>query len=393
MQYLSGNLPRAIMKGIDIRQIKTVNKSNDSRKDNKSFWDFMQKDISLGNSSAVNDKVKEAFFTELYLLLQAGVDIKTSFSLIMEESSKPAIRKIFNGIKQDIIAGSSLSESLKKSGQFSEYEYYSVLIGEEAGKLPLILKQLALYFSKRIAQKRQVITALTYPAIVTLFALLAVGFMLNFVVPMFADIFKRFGGDLPGFTKAIIQLSEMVQSNIWILLFSTLIIVAVLYYNRNSVWWRNLSSKLLLRMPVIGKLVHKIYLSRFCSSMHLMLESRLTLLRSLSLIEKMIRFYPIEKSIPVIEAGILKGMPLHECLSAYNIYPSKMVSLVKVGEEVNKLEFFFEKLSAQYSEETDYQIKVLGNIIEPLIIIVLGFLVGIILIAMYLPLFELGQNI
>lgn len=382
------------MKGISLKLIDTQKKPDTEREKNgkeKDFFSFLNKDIQLfGNE--ISDKAKESFYLEMGMLLSAGIDIRNVLELVLNEKRKKNIQVVFEKLKEDIVKGSSLSGSLKNSNRFSEYEIFSVQIGEETGKLPEILRDLSLYYTKKIKQRRQIIAALTYPAIVSSFALVAVLFMLNFVVPMFADVFKRFGGELPWITKQILNLSESVKSGFWYFCALLLTVIVLLLSQRKKNWFRSLSGKLLLHTPVIGKLLHKIYLARFCNAMHVMIASKIPMLRAVGLIRQMISFYPIECTLEKVEQDILIGKTLHESLSFSTIYPQKMIALIKAGEEVNKLDFFFNQLYKQYNDETEYQSAILGNLLEPFIIIFLGMLVGVILIAMYLPLFQLGQN-
>lgn len=382
------------MNGINLKLINQKKKPaiiEKSREKQAEVFNILNKEIHLfGNE--INDKTKESFYLEMNMLLSAGIDIRNVLELVLSEKRKKNVHQVFEKIKSDIVKGASLSEALKNSSRFSEYEYFSVKIGEETGKLPEILKDLSGYYTKKIKQRRQIIAALTYPAIVSSFALIAVLFMLNFVVPMFADVFKRFGGELPGITKFILSVSEAVKSGFWAFFFLLLAVVLVLFSQRRKIWFRRLSGKLIINIPVIGKLIHKIYLSRFCNSMHLMIASKVTMLRAIVLIRQMISFYPIESTLQKVEEDIMHGKSLHDSMSAFTIYPHKMLALIKAGEEVNKLDFFFNRLYQQYTDETEHQSAVLGNLLEPFIIIFLGLLVGVILIAMYLPLFQLGQN-
>lgn len=382
------------MSGINLNKIKQPVQKQVSTKEKTPGFNidaFLNKDIRLfGNE--INDKTRESFYLEMNMLLTAGIDLRNVLELILEEKLKKKEKLVFDKIKQDIIKGASLSEALKNSGKFSEYEQFSVQIGEETGKLPDILLELSAFYAKKIKQKRQIISVLTYPAIVSSFAIAALFFMLNFVVPMFADVFKRFGGELPGITRFILRISGMVQSGFWYIFLLFTAVVFFFWTQRSKSWFRNISSKFILAIPVIGKLVQKIYLSRFCNSMQLMIASRISMVRAITLVRHMISFYPIESTLQKVEEDIINGKSLHESLAAFKIYPHKMTALIKAGEEVNKLDFFFNRLYRQYTDETEHQSAILGNLLEPFIIIFLGVLVGIILIAMYLPLFKLGQS-
>lgn len=381
------------MQGIDIKQYRKKQNSGVKlpvSKETKSGWtDLLSKDISLFGAG-LSDKKKEDFYQELGTLLGSGVDIKTSLELIANEQSKEVDKKLFTDIKDQILTGGNLSEAMKSSGKFSAYEYFSVEIGEETGKVTPVLKDLAIYFQKKIKQRRQLVSALTYPAIVLLTSVAAIIFMMNFIVPMFADVFKRFGGDLPFLTAFIVKISGVFRTYFWLVaLFLTGIIVAV-YQIRNTESFRKWSAVLLLKLPVLGEIIRKIYLARFCNSMNLLISSKIPMLRAISLTRQMIGFYPIEQSLVKIEDDIMHGQSLHKSMSDYKIYYSKMITLIKVGEEVNQLDVFFDKLAKQYSEEIEHQSSVISSLLEPFIIIFLGLIVGVILIAMYLPMFQLG---
>ena len=357
----------------------------------KNIFDFLNKDIKLfGNG--LSDKTKEAFFHELSILLIAGIDIKTALELIAQEQAKPSDAVVFEKIKNDIIKGSTLSGALRDTNQFSNYEFYSIQIGEESGKLTRVLSELALFYQKKIKQRRQMVGALTYPAIVLCTSFGAIFFMMNFVVPMFADVFKRFGGDLPVLTQTILNASHFFSSYFWLFILFIISIIVFVFTQRNELWYRKNSTALLLKIPIVGEMMRKIYLARFCNSMTLLIGSKIPILRAIGLIKQMIGFYPIEISLEQVEKDILLGKSLHESLAAFTIYHKRMISLLKVGEEVNKLESFFDKIAQQYNDDVEHQTTLISGMIEPFMIIFLGVIVGVILIAMYLPLFQLSST-
>lgn len=380
---------------VDIRKIKKNVKtprgtSGGKNGEGKGIWEFLNKDINLG-VSIINDRVKENFYLELSTLLEAGVDIRTILEMLRDEQKNKKRKSVFNKLLEQIVSGASLSAALHSSGKFSKYEYFSVLIGEESGKLVQVLKDMAFYYQKKIKQRRQVIGALTYPLVVLTVAFLAISFMVGYVVPMFSDVFKRFGSDLPPITKAVIEGSSIFKRFLkYFILFLVFAIVAG-YRQRNKNWFRDISSRIMLSIPVIGSIVHKIYLSRFANTMALLNSSKVPLLQALQMTRQMIGFYPIEASLYAIEEKVMNGIPFHKSMEEHPIYPLKMITLVKVGEQVNQLELFFTRISEQYGNEVEHQTGMLSKLLEPLIIVVLGFVVGLILIAMYLPMFRLGQ--
>jgi type IV pilus assembly protein PilC len=380
---------------IDIRDIRNNQKFNAEtvaipKADKISFWQLLNKDFKLFGSG-IPEKIKESFYMELGTLMAAGVDIKSSIDLIRNEQTKKKYQEVFTNILEKVIAGSTLSSALKESSKFTAYEYFSIQIGEETGKIIEVLNELGIYFKKKINQQRQIIGAITYPVLVLCVAIGAVSFMITYVVPMFSDVLKRFGGDLPFITKLVLSISTFSRHYSLIFLLLILTIFVIIISQKDKIWVRDIGSKVIMRMPLAGQIVRKIYIARFANTMSLLIASRMPLLQSIQLVKQMVRFYPIEQSLDRVESDILSGISLHKSLSQYPVYPNKMVSLIKVGEEVNQLDVFFAKISEQYSAEVEYQTGMLSKFIEPLIIVVLGIVVGIILIAMYLPLFKLGQ--
>lgn len=295
-------------------------------------------------------------------------------------------------IQDAVLGGTTFSQALQQTGKFSLYEVYSLQIGEETGKLIEVLHDLAKFYENKIKQRRKITSALTYPCVVLTSSLGAVFFMLKFVVPMFSDVFKRFGGKLPWITEKIIGVSQAMENNFWRFVIVIVLIAGFIMFTRKTEKFREIFSGLVLRTPLIGNLVQKIYLARFCNSMRLLINAKLPLLRAIALIRQMIRYYPIESSLQKVEDDIMKGKSLHESLQQFKVYPSKMIQLVKVGEETNQLDYFFGKISEQYIGEVEYKTTTLSSMMEPLIIIFLGFIVGVILIAMYLPLFQMSNS-
>ncbi|WP_259071773.1 type II secretion system F family protein [Mucilaginibacter sp. X4EP1] len=352
---------------------------------------LLNRDISFG-SKELNDKKKEHLYLELSSLLEAGINLKSSFELITADQENQKDKQLYQTMQDAVIGGTTFSQALQQTGKFSLYEVYSLQIGEETGKLIEVLQDLAKFYENKIKQRRKITSALTYPCVVLTSSLGAVFFMLKFVVPMFGDVFKRFGGQLPWLTEKIIGVSQAMENNFWRFVLFTILTISFILFTRKTEKFRKIFSGLVLRTPLIGNLVQKIYLARFCNSMRLLINAKLPLLRAIALIRQMIRYYPIESSLQKVEDDIMKGKSLHESMQQFKVYPSKMIQLVKVGEETNQLDYFFGKISEQYISEVEYKTTTLSSVMEPLIIIFLGFIVGAILIAMYLPLFQMSNS-
>lgn len=386
------------METIDISEFKSAKKklakANPSGTDRnlaQKLSEILSRDISFG-SGQLPDQKKEDFFFELSMLLKSGIDLKNSLDLLTLEGTKDKYLEVYKKIKEAVIAGTSLSNSVSLSAKFSEYDVLSIQIGEETGNLAVVMEELGGFYKRKVDQRRKITSALTYPAIVLTTSFGAVFFMLRFVVPMFSDVFRRFGGELPWMTKMVIKASGLMSALVLPFLIFLGVLIYVYFRYKNHTAGRVLLSKFVLAIPVVKDLVLKIYLARFCNTMQLLISSRIPLLKAISLSRKTIGFYPLEVALQKIEVSVMSGRSLHDSLSDFKVFPAKMVQLVKVGEEINKLEDFFKNLGDQYVQEVEYQTNTVSKLIEPLIIIFLGLVVGFILISMYLPMFQMSNS-
>jgi len=356
------------------------------------FWDFLNRDIQVFGHR-IGDKQKERFYNLLVILMESGIDIKTALELVVDEQQKPKKKALFEELKDMVITGDSLSSAMNKTKKFSDYEIYSIQIGEESGRLNAVLNQLCKYYQNKVKQKRQVIQALSYPVVVMITAFGAVFFMLQFIVPVFADIFKRTGEELPYVTSLVIDLAEYSGRYFGIAFIILLMLVFTTVTQRKKSWYRRFTSYMVLRVPIFGEMLRKVYLARFCSSMALLTSSKVSIIRAIKLVKKMVRFYPIEQSLEKIEKDILDGGSFHDSMKQFSIYDKRLTSLIRIGEEVNQLDTVLEKAANQYSADVEHQTSLISSLIEPILIVFLALVVGLILIAMYLPLFQLGMGI
>jgi type IV pilus assembly protein PilC len=377
---------------IDLSKYQTYTTEASDNAEKKGIGSLLNKEITLFGKR-FDSKRKEWFYSELSILLSSGIDTKASLELIAEEAKKGKEREMLTRLKDQVIAGKNISEVLRTFPEFSSYEYHSVEIGEETGRLDDVLKELALFYANQVKLRRQITSTLSYPIAIILIAFGSVSFMLTSVVPMFKDIFARMGGELPGITQFMLRISDFLSSYILVFLLGCGGIGIFIYSQRKNDWFRKLSSSIALRIPLIGPMISKIYLARFCQSMKLLLGSKTKLIDALELIEKMIAFYPLEVALKQVREDVFQGKTLNESLSNYKIFNKRMISLIKVSEEVNQPEKIFEKLAQQMSDEVDHQNAVISKLIEPIFIVLLGGIVGFILIAMYLPMFKLSTTI
>ena len=371
---------------INVGAFKNKTKSKEAKLSN-----ILNKEISF--SSKFNDKKKERFYNEFASLISSGIDFKRSLEIVKNQYKNKKDRELINDLKEQVIKGKSLYEAMQSKKDFSAFECYSVKIGEETRKLDSILLELQKYFKGKIQMRRQLVSVFTYPSFVLLVTFGVLYFMMNNVVPMFTSVFKQFGSELPPLTKKIVKLSENFSTIT--LALGLIILVIILFHrvNRRKVYYRNITAKIILKIPFFGRLIKKIYLSRICQFLGLLLASKMPLVVSIELTQKVIQFYPIESSLDKIRDSIMKGGTLAASLKQHSIYENKLVSMVEVAEEINNLDDMFKKLASQYNEEIEHQTKMIGVVLEPLIIMIIGAIVGVIMVAMYSPMFDLSKII
>lgn len=353
---------------------------------------WYNRDISITSAKFKNEQ-KAVFYETLATLINSGLELLSALEVAKEEQKKTALQDVIQSFIDNITQGSTFYACLQDHPDFTSYEAFSIQIGEETGKLGFILTQLAHYFENRVKQRRQIIGAMTYPIVIFSFSILAVFFMVTYVVPMFASVFQRFGGELPSITAFIINVSDFVQINLLIIILTIigLVISIKLLLKQKNV--KRAWHFTVVKLPIVGPLVKDSYLMRWCSAMYLMTSSNIPLTRSLEITSKMLEFYPLDEALEDAKVKIEKGDTLQNVLSNHSIFSKRIVSLIGIGEDVNKLEAMFLKLSENLEKEVEHKSKQLGTVIEPIIILFLGGIVAFILVAMYLPMFKLGDRI
>jgi type II secretory pathway component PulF len=363
-----------------------------NKRQTSSIEDLLKKEIVLFGQG-FNNKKKQAFYQELAVLLKAGITFKEGLTLIVESLKKKADKELIQSILNDVVNGKPFSEALMVSKSFSEYEYYSIQIGEETGTTAQVCQELGVFYERKNEQKRIIIAALTYPSIVLTTALVVVVFMLSYVVPMFEGIFRQNHMELPMLTKLIVKLSAIVKTYgvYGLVLLAGLIFTGRIF--KDNPRYRNLSHNFILKVPILGTFIAKVYLAQFTQAVALLTTAKVPLLNSIQMVKKMIRFVPLQEALEKVENSILKGNSLSVSLKENPLFDNRIISLVKVAEETNQTEYVFKQLSEQYNQEVVQQSKIMTTVLEPLIILFVGVLVAVLLVAMYLPMFQLSSAI
>lgn len=339
-----------------------------------------------------SNKRKEAFYREFSLLLRSGVDFNKALELLITQEKNKRISDMYEAVLHNVIRGKSLHESLQEITAFSPYEVFSIRAGEEIRRLPEVLDELQKYFERKIKIKRQITSIFAYPAFVLTLTIGVLYFMLNYVVPMFSSIFKQFGGELPWITKFVIKLSA--EFNTIALIFVGILIGILIAHKllKTNERYKLILGNVIMRIPLFGKNVKRIALTKFCQAMALLLAAKTPLTDSLELTSSIVNFYPLKKTILQAKKNVVKGIPLHKSLEG-RFFDAKIITMITIGEEVNELDAMFDKLAKQLNDEMEFATKVIGSILEPFMIFIIAIIVGFILIAMYYPMFSLSQVI
>jgi len=347
---------------------------------------------SMFSFKKFSDKKREAFYSDFSMLIVAGMDINNALNLLSEENDHSKGLPIFQEIHKYILTGKSFADSMKEAGQFSSYEYRSVEIGESTGKLGHVLELLYAHYKRKNELKGQMVKVFSYPIMIILATIGVLVFMMNYVVPLFLSVVEEFDAELPWITKFVMNVSDGMKA---IYLPAGIIIAAVFLLvalTKNSEAFKKLMAKVKFRIPIFGKLIQRVYLARFCQGMYLVTSSKIPLVEGLDMMENIVDDYTIQKAIPQIRQDILQGTPLYLCLAKHKIFEKRMVSLVRVGEEVNQLDQTFTKLAEQFNRQVETRTENLKTLLEPILMLVIGAIVGVISLAMILPIFEISAT-
>ena len=334
---------------------------------------------------------KRTFFSQLQTLIRSGLSFSRAFELIIE-GAKTKEKALYVRIFDEVISGKELWRSLEADKAFTELDRSVVRIGEETGRLVDALEFLTDYYQKREEQKRMVTSALSYPIITLSIAVIVLVFMLLVVVPMFEQVYARMGGELPAITRQIIGMSESAPAVLGVMVLLGLSMYGVRHMFGSSYKYQSITSRIVMRLPLVSGLIRKYQVSRFCRIMHLLVSSDVPILQALYLMRGIITFYPYRQSIEEVCRMIEKGQTLTGGMDKYeNLYGKRFLVLLKVGEETNSIEQMLLTQANDTNAELEHEIKQLNNIVEPFLILAIGIIVAFVLIAMYMPMFKMGN--
>ncbi len=333
------------------------------------------------------------FTRQLATMMKAGVPLVQSFEIVAEGLENPAMAEIVLGIKSEVEGGNTFAASLKKYPQhFDDLFCALVESGEQSGALEVMLDRVALYKEKSELLKQKIKKAMKYPMTVLVVAFIVTILLLIKVVPVFQNLFSSFGADLPAFTQMVVNMSEWVQSYWWLLILVIGgAILGFLEAKKRSKKFRDNLDRLSLKLPIFGGLVYKAIIARFSRTLSTTFAAGVPLIDALESTARASNNVVFETAILKIRDEVAAGQQLQFSMRATNLFPAMAVQMVAIGEEAGALDTMLDKVATHFENEVDNAVDGLTSMMEPLIMAILGVLVGGLVIAMYLPIFQMGS--
>ncbi|MCB1729299.1 MAG: type II secretion system F family protein [Halieaceae bacterium] len=337
-----------------------------------------------------------AIFTrQLATMLKAGVPLVQSFDIVAEGAEKPRMKELVGNIRNDVASGSGLAPSLAKYPRLFDDLFCSLVAsGEDSGTLETMLDRVATYKEKTEQLKAKIKKALTYPTAVVVVAIVVTAILLIKVVPQFAETFRSFGSDLPAFTLFVLTISNFVQK--WWFVILLMIIGAIFLFREaklRSVAFAEFLDRLMLRAPVFGGIVHDAIIARFSRTLATTFAAGVPLVDALESTAGAAGNSVYAKAIRQIKDDVTTGSTLYSSTKATGLFPNMLLQMMSIGEESGALDEMLDKVANHYEEAVDNAVDSLSSLMEPMIMAILGVLVGGLMIAMYLPIFMLGSVI
>ena len=332
------------------------------------------------------------FSRQMATMMTAGIPLVQSFDIIGAGHENPAMQKLILGIKGDVEAGTSLAQSLAKHPlHFDDLYVNLVEAGEQAGALETLLDKVATYKEKTEAIKKKIKKALFYPAAVVVVAIVVTAVLLIYVIPQFESLFRGFGADLPAFTRMVIDLSNFVQTRGWLLLIGA--VLAVVGFIQAKKRYRSVQhflDRAILRVPVIGPIMQKSAIARFARTLATTFAAGVPLVEALDSVAGATGNIVYETGVLRMRDEVATGQRLQRAMENTDLFPNMVNQMVAVGEESGSLDSMAAKVADFYEEEVDNAVDSMSSLLEPLIMAILGVLVGGLVVAMYLPIFRMG---
>lgn len=347
----------------------------------------------LARGRRITDKDIALFTRQLATMMKSGVPLLQAFDISIKGSGNPSLSRLLSDVRNDVETGSSLSQAFKKHPlHFDPLFCNLVAAGEQAGILDSLLDRLATYKEKILAIKSKIKSALFYPAAVIVVAAIVVTVIMLFVIPEFKKVFTSFGADLPAPTLLVIALSDAFVAN-WYLIFGALIavIVGISMTYKRSENMRNTIDRMSLQLPVIGEIIRKATIARWTRTLATMFAAGVPLVEALDSVGGASGNNVYKMATKQIQSDVSTGTSLTIAMQGAKVFPTMVVQMVSIGEESGQLDNMLSKVADFFEQEVDDAVAGLSQLLEPLIMVFLGTVIGGLVVAMYLPIFKLGQ--
>lgn len=353
-----------------------------------------KKSVSIFSAGKKIKPLDIALFTrQMATMMKAGVPLLQSFDIIGEGFDNPNMRKLVDDVKQDIAAGNSFATALRKYPRYFDDLYCSLVdAGEQAGALETLLERVATYKEKTEALKAKIKKAMTYPIAVVVVAIIVTSILLLKVVPQFQAVFSSFGAKLPAFTLMVIGLSEILQ-NWWYIVLGILLvgIFTLKYAHRRSEKFRDGLDRAYLKLPIIGALIYKSSVARYARTLSTTFAAGVPLVEALDSVASATGNVVFKTAVLKVKQDVSTGMQLNFSMRSTGVFPTLAIQMAAIGEESGSLDGMLDKVATYYEDEVDGMVDNMTALMEPFIMAVLGVVVGGLVIAMYLPIFQLGN--
>jgi type IV pilus assembly protein PilC len=353
------------------------------------------KKVSSRGGRKITEKDLTIFTRQLAVMMKAGVPLLQAFDIVGRGHNNPAVAKLLLDIKTDVETGSSLAQAFRKYPLYFDNLFCNlVAAGEQAGILDTLLERLASYQEKILAIKGKIKSALFYPISIIVVALVVTAVIMIFVIPVFKDLFKGFGAELPGPTLVVMAISDWFVGNFWWVLPALVAGLWFFFYTwKRSATMQHFMDRLILKVPIFGEVIRKACIARWCRTLSTMFAAGVPLVESLDSVAGASGNWIYFEATKKVQSEVSTGTGLTVAMQNSGVFPSMVLQMCAIGEESGALDAMLSKVADFFEAEVDEAVESLSSLMEPMIMVILGGLIGGIVVAMYLPIFKMGQAI
>ena len=331
------------------------------------------------------------FTRQFSTMIDAGLPLVQGLTILADQMENKTFKGVLKAVVTDVEGGASLAESLQKHPKVFDNLFVNlVAAGEVGGILDTIFQRLAAYIEKAEKLKSKIKGAMTYPAIVVAIAILVISIIMIFVIPVFEEMFASFGSALPVPTQIVVNMSRFLKGNVHYILGAAFLCIIIFKKFRNSKYGRKKTDIMMLNLPVFGPLLKKVAVASFTRTLGTMISSGVPIISAMEIVAKTSGNMVLEEVILDVRSSIAEGQPIAEPLSENDIFPNMVVQMIGVGEATGALETMLEKIADFYDDEVDVAVDALTSMLEPLLMVFLGGTIGGLVVAMYLPIFQMA---